>query len=180
MLGLFRRKGKKREADPLAAFDALLEDLERQGAQVRKSAATLIAMKGELARAIERDERKLADIAARLAEAKVQDDARAVRTLERDKVHAEAQLTASKEAHARGSADAGLLLELAEDLSRKVVDLKAERTSAQARLQAGQLVSEALRHRSAEIQKVLAVDAARDEVERAHALAEIYREEKEG
>jgi hypothetical protein len=35
-----------------------------------------------------------------------------------------------------------------------------------------------MRERVDRIEKVLALDAARDEIERAHALADIYREER--
>ena len=37
-----------------------------------------------------------------------------------------------------------------------------------------------LREQVERFEKVLAVDAARDEIERAHALADIYREERDG
>src|SRR5690606_14579285 len=60
-----KRKERKKPADPLAAFDQLIEDLERQAAEVRKSAATLLAIKGELTRSAERYTRQMADMAGR-------------------------------------------------------------------------------------------------------------------
>ena len=47
-----KKDAKKKPADPPAAFDQLIEDLERQGAEIRKSAATLLALKGDLSRAV--------------------------------------------------------------------------------------------------------------------------------
>src|SRR5215468_9283307 len=42
------------------------------------------------------------------------------------------------------------------------------------------LAAEAQRSRADRIRRLVAVDAARDEVERAHALAEVWREDREG
>lgn len=179
MFGLFRRKKAQKPQDPLAAYDQLLERLDRQGAEVRKSAATLLALRGELSRAIERDRRRIEDAQRRQAEAASRSDTRGEKTLGRDVIELGKQLAASEEALARTRTDAELLLELADELGRRASELRAERTSARARFAAGQLVSTALQERTAEFNEALIVDAARDEVERAHALAEIYREEKD-
>lgn len=173
-----KKEEKKKPADPLAAFDQLIEDLERQGAEIRKSAATLLALKGDLSRAIERYTRRLEDLASRSAVAEEQGDAKAMAVFERDRTQAEAMLTASRESLDRAEQDARLLLEAANDLGARVTELRMERESASARLRVGGLVSEALRERVERFEKVLAVDAARDEIERAHALADIYREER--
>lgn len=178
---LFRKK-KKAPAppkDPIAAYDGFIEELERQGAQVRRSAATLLALRSELARARERNARRLEDILARQQVAQQRTDAKALATLTRDAQQAEKLLDSSKEALARAEVDAQLLLEGAQELSDEVVELKAERSQARARLAAGQLVTDTLKVRTARIEKVLALDAARDEVERAHALADIYREDQQ-
>jgi hypothetical protein len=45
-------------------------------------------------------------------------------------------------------------------------------------LAVGGAISTALREQVERFDKLLAVDAARDEIERAHALADIYREER--
>lgn len=180
MFGLFRRKKKPAPPlDPLAAYDQLLEELERQGADVRRSAATLLALRGELTRAIERDRKRIEDAQRRRGEAVARADARAERTMDRDVLELGKQVFASEEALARTQADAELLLELADELGRRASELRAERTSARARFAAGQLVATALQERTKEFKEALIVDAARDEVERAHALAEIYREEKD-
>ncbi|OJH34002.1 PspA/IM30 family protein [Cystobacter ferrugineus] len=172
-------KKPERVADPLAAFDQLIEDLERQGAEVRKSAATLLALKGELSRSQERYARRLEELARRKAVADTQGDTKISQTLERDRVQAESLLNTTRESLLRAEQDGQLLLEAAADLGNRVAELRTERESASARLAVGGLVSSALREQVERFEKVLAVDAARDEIERAHALAEIYREERE-
>ncbi len=180
LFGFWRRKKKEKKApaNPLAAFDQLIEDLERQGAEVRKSAATLLALKGELTRSVERYTRKIADMGGRYKVAESNADIKAMQVLHRDQQQTEALLKSTREALERAEKDARLLLEAANDLGARVTELRTERESASARLVAGTLVSSAMREQVERIEKVLAVDAARDEIERAHQLAEIYREER--
>jgi phage shock protein A len=172
------QKQRSRGVDPLAAFDQLIEDLERQGAEVRKSAATLLALKGELSRTQERYARRLEEFARRKALADTQGDTKISQTLERDRLEAVALLNTTRESLQRAEQDGRLLLEAGADLGRRAAELRAERESASARLAVGGLVSTALREQVERFEKVLAVDAARDEIERAHALADIYREER--
>lgn len=172
------KKPEKKPVDPLAAFDQLIEDLERQGAEIRKSAATLLALKGDLARSEERYARRLEDFAKRRAQAEAQGDSKIAATLDRDRVQTESLLSTTRESLNRAEQDAKLLLEAAADLGNRVAELRTERESASARLAVGGLVSGALREQVERFEKVLAVDAARDEIERAHALADIYREER--
>ncbi|WNG48305.1 hypothetical protein F0U60_32370 [Archangium minus] len=164
--------------DPLAAFDQLIEDLERQAAEVRKSAATLLALKGDLTRSQERYLKRLEDISQRRAVADEQGDTKIAQTLERDRAQTEALLNTTRESLNRAEQDGKLLLEAAADLGNRVAELRTERESASARLAVGGLVTGALREQVERFEKVLAVDAARDEIERAHALADIYREER--
>ncbi len=175
---LRKKKPEKKPVDPLAAFDQLIEDLERQGAEVRKSAATLLALKGDLTRSAERYVKRLEDIARRRAIADEQGDTKIATTLERDRAQTESLLRTTRESLNRAEQDSKLLLEAAADVGDRVAELRAERESASARLAVGGLVSAALREQVERFDKVLAVDAARDEIERAHALAEIYREER--
>jgi hypothetical protein len=97
--------------------------------------------------------------------------------LRKDREQAESLLASTRDSLERADADGKLLLEAAAELGDRVVELRRERESASARLAAGGLVTEALRERGARFEQALVVDAARDEVERAHALADIYREE---
>jgi phage shock protein A len=165
-----RKKEKKAPADPLAAFDQLIEDLERQGAEVRKSAATLLALKGELARSVDRYTRRVADISERHKVAESRGDTKAMQVLHRDRTQTEALLKSTQDSLER--------VEAATEVGARVQELRTERESASARLVAGTLVSGTMREQVERIEKVLAVDAARDEIERAHQLAEIYREER--
>ena len=75
--------------------------------------------------------------------------------------------------------DASLLTFAVQEHMSRLESLKEERLSAQARLSAGLVVSEALQSRVDEVERVLKLDRARDEIERAHALADIYREDVE-
>lgn len=180
IFGFFRKKKKaQKPADPLAAFDQLIEDLERQGAEVRKSAATLLALKGELTRSVDRYTRRMAELAERHGVAESRSDIKAMQVLHRDQQQTEALLKSTREALERAEKDSQLLLEAANEVGARVTELRTERQSASARLVAGSLVSGAMREQVERIEKVLAVDAARDEIERAHQLAEIYREERE-
>ncbi|MCP3059903.1 hypothetical protein LXT21_14055 [Myxococcus sp. K38C18041901] len=176
--GLWKRKKERsRPVDPLAAFDELLENLERQASELRKSAATLLALKGELTRAVERYTRRLAELDTRRAIAESRSDAKAVVVLKKDRVQAEALLASTRESLERAESDGALLLEAAAELGERVEELRRERESASARLVMGGIVTDALKERVARFEQALVVDAARDEVERAHALADVYREE---
>ena len=175
---LKRRKKTQPEEDPLRAFDAVIEELERQGMQLRRSAATLLALRGQLTRDMERYQAQRQDVQARLDQARAAGEDSALRVLERDREQAQALEEATQKSLAQVSTDAELLLEASEDVTRRLGDLKVERQSAAARLRAGHLVTLALRQRMEKFQQVMALDAARDEVERAHQLAEVYRAEK--
>lgn len=175
---LWKKKAPPRKPeDPLAVYDGVIEALERQAGEVRKSAATLLALKGELGRDLARYQRRLEQLAERLVEARKGGDARAEATLEQDEREAERHLAQTRDALSTAEADATLLKATAEDLKRQVEELKDERLSARARLKAGGLVTDAMRAQVAEVERVLKLDAARDEVEKAHALAELYRED---
>lgn len=174
----FRRRRSREDGDPIAAFDRYIETLERQGAEVRRSAATLLALRGELSRSAERYRRRLDEIAERLAVAGERNDERAREALERDRLQARQLLTSTEESIVRAEADGQLLMDTARELSEQLAELQAERVSARARLASGQVVTDALRERGERIGRFLALDAARDEVERAHQLAELYREER--
>ena len=173
----FGKKKVKASVDPLAAFDGMLEDLERQGAQVRRAAATLLALKSSLTRELASHERASRLGEERLVEAKTAGDARAEQTLSTDLSRLRALTTGSGEALALAQSDAELLLERARELGERLHALRLERQSAQLRLAVSQAVPPAVRALSERIERALALDEARDEVERAHALAEIYRED---
>lgn len=177
-MGFFRKKPPpKKDVDPLEAFDAMIASLERQGAEVRKSAATLLALRGELSREREKLQKRLGGIDERRQRAK--GDATVERTLDRDEADAKRALEKADESMSGAERDGKLLMETAASIATQLTELKEERLSARTRLSAGLMVSDALKARVANFDKVMKLDAARDEVERAHALAELYREEAE-
>lgn len=177
MFDFLKRKKKAVEpVDPLVAFDAVIESLERQGAQVRKSAATLLALRGELSRDLKKYELRIAELARRIDAAT--GSGQAEKTLRRDEDEARRLLLRTEEALATAESNAKLLLETAEGLAREVSSLREERVSARARFSAGVTVSEALQAKVAEFDRVMKLDAARDEIERANALAELYRDDQ--
>lgn len=175
----WRRKAKVvRAADPIAAYDKLLDDLDQRGAQIRKSAATLLALKGDLQRDRDRNARRVEDIRRRIQDAAEKGDAAAERILRRDEAQAQKLAEAAGEALAQAETDAALLLDAARDVGDRAAELRTERSGAKLRFAAGQVVSSALLHEAERFQQALTLDAARDEVERAHQLAQIYREER--
>lgn len=178
MFGLFRKKKAVAPADPLATFDQVIESVERQGAALRRSAATLLALRGQLARDQERYEARGRDLDGRVLKAADAGDAKAERTLRVDCLEARRLLEQTEAALARVQVDGALLVQAAEALGRQLAELKEERQSARARLSADALVTAALQQQVEHFDRVLRLDEARDEVERAHALAELYREER--
>ncbi|HZI03466.1 MAG TPA: hypothetical protein VEZ71_05560, partial [Archangium sp.] len=90
-------KKPERPKDPLAAFDQLIEDLERQGAEIRKSAATLLALRGDLARSEERYAKRLEELTKRRAQADAQGEGKISATLERDRTQTESLLITTRE-----------------------------------------------------------------------------------
>jgi hypothetical protein len=176
---LKRKKKPEAKADPLAAFDGVIESVDRQGAEVRKSAATLLALRGELTRDVKKYEGRITELNRRVVDASAQaGNERALKTLRRDLEEAQRLLQTTLEAQATSEANAKLLMETAEGLARQVSELREERVSARARLSAGLVVSEALQAKAAEFDKFMKLDAARDEIERANALAELYRDDQ--
>lgn len=178
MFGFFKKKTKQapaRREDPLAIFDEVIASTERQAAEVRRSAATLLALRSGLSRDEQKYRDRLATVKERLSNAELEPAVE--KTLRRDELDAQRLLDRTAEALAQADADSKLLLETAEALRGQLQALQEERQSARARLSAGLSVSDALRQQAASFEKLMRLDAARDEVERAHALAELYREE---
>lgn len=173
----FRKKAKPKPADPLEAFDGVLASMERQGQELRKSAATLLALKAQFGRDEARYEGQLSELAGRLAEARELGDEKAEQVLERDRQATQRRLDETLKARTQADEDATLLTQAVTDHLQRLEELKAERQSAQARLSAGVVVSEALKQQVEEVDRVLKLDRARDEIERAQALADVYRED---
>lgn len=178
MFGFGSKKKKAPPEDPLKAYDAYLEDLDRQAGEVRKSAATLLALRSTLQRDQEKYRKQRDELNARFKKANDKSDAKATRLLQADLEHTDKLIDGTNEALARAETDAELLMDAAKDLAKKADELRAERASAKARLAAGIAVTAAMRQEVTRIDKVLALDKARDEVERAFALAQVYRDDQ--
>jgi phage shock protein A len=179
VFGFFKRKQRQPEvADPLAEYDGQVEALERDAAELRRAAATLLAHKSTLERDCARQENERAELTARVDEATRAADVRAVKLLSADVTRVEEALRRAREGLAHAEVEAQLLVDTARDMSSEVARLRTERGAAQARLAAGRAAGQAFRTEAARTQRAVALDRARDEVERAHALAEIWREER--
>lgn len=177
VFGLFKKKPpvEPKRTDPLAVFDSVIASVERQGAEVRRSAATLLALRAELARDLDKYRQRVTELEDRVARAS--GEPKAEKTLQRDLSEARRMLEKTREAQLEAERDAKLLMEAAEDLARQLGELREERQGARARLSAGLMVSDALKAQVASFDRLMKLDAARDEVEKAHALAELYRED---
>lgn len=175
----FWKRKKKASADPLAAFDEALDAFQTRGVEVRKAAATLLAMRAELGRQVERLGGQLKALQERADRAAAARDVSAADALGQDQVHTRRLLQAAEEGLARTEVDGTLLTDAARELRTQEEDLRAERTAAEARLRAGN-AQVAVGQLTAPLAWAYAVklEAARDEVEKAHALAEVYRESR--
>lgn len=178
MFGFFKKKQPpKAESHPLESFDAVLASMERQGQELRRSAATLLALKAQFARDEERYRKQLTELGQRIEETGTLGDAKAEAVLRKDRTAMQLRLDETLKAKAQADEDAALLTRAVTEHMSRLEALRAERQSAQARLSAGVVVSEALQQQVEEVDRVLKLDKARDEIERAQALADIYREE---
>ena len=73
--------------------------------------------------------------------------------------------------------DAAALTEAVQGIERELETLRRERDTARVQLTAANLLTASRPALEDRIDELLELDAARDEVERAHALAQIYKEE---
>ena len=166
--------------DPIAAYDDLVSDLAGEAAELRRAAATLLTVRSRLGRELsgmEQVARMLRDWADR---ARAGGDARTAEVLDADARREDGRAGGIREELARTETDVAQLQEAARRVAGQVDRLRSERDLAEARLTAGTaLAAEAQRSRADRIRRLVAVDAARDEIERAHALAEVWREDRE-
>jgi phage shock protein A len=176
VFGFFKKKqADPGPQDPLVHFDQVIAALERQGVEVRRSAATLLALRSELKADCDRYQQRLGELERKLKQAGR--DPKAENTLRSDLEEVQRLLDRSHEALNHAQANAQLLLTAAQELKGQLAELTAERQSARARMRAGLMVSEALKAQVQNFERLMKLDAARDEVEKAHALAELYRED---
>jgi phage shock protein A len=171
-------KSKTVESDPLKVFDEVIASLEKQAAEARKSAATLLALRGELKRDVEKFEKRKVESAKRLKLATEKSDPKAMAVLESDVQVAARNFKKTEDALVLATQDSERLLNAAKEIGSQLAELQEERQSAKARMKVGLEVSATLKQQADDFERLMKLDKARDEVERAHALAELYREGK--
>lgn len=172
---LFWRKKRESRQDPLAAFDAAVERLEQRAAKVRQAAALLLSVQGELAMRIEATRRRSDELGKRVTAATRDGDAASKQVLEADREHANSERAAFEADLKRTRSDAEQLKAAARELGAEIEALRGEQSLARTRLAAGEAITTAFHSRSDAFDSALGLDDARSELERAHALAEIYR-----
>ena len=176
----FRRRRPPPPPDPIAAYDDLVSDLDAEAAELRRAAATLLTVRARLERQQSQGETTARALRDRADQARSRGDAHALEVLTADVQRLQRQGDGLAESLARTEADVAALKEAAGRVAEQVERLRAERDLAAARFTASStLAAEAQRSRADRVRRLVAVDAARDEVERAHALAEVWREDGE-
>jgi len=166
--------------DPIAAYDDLVSDLAGEAAELRRAAATLLTVRSRLGRELSGMEQVARVLRDRLDRARSAGDGRAAEVLDADARREDRRAEGIREELSRTETDVAQLEEAAARVAGQVDRLRSERDLAAARLTAGTaLAAEAQRSRADRVRRLVAVDAARDEVERAHALAEVWREDRE-
>ena len=166
--------------DPLAAYDDLVSDLATEAAELRRAAATLLTARARLSREVEGMSRVGRTLRDRADRARAAGDSRAAEVLAADALREDRRESGLREELVRTESDIEQLEAAARGVAGQVDQLRSERDLAAARLTAGTaLAAEALRSRADRVRRLVAVDAARDEIERAHALAEVWREDRE-
>jgi phage shock protein A len=174
----FRRRRPPPPSDPIAAYDDLVSDLDAEAAELRRAAATLLTVRARLEREHGQAVATARNLRDRSDEARRRGDERSSGVLTADSQRLERQGDGLRESLARTETDVAALKEAAGRVAEQVDRLRAERDLAAARFTASSaLAAEAQRSRADRVRRLVAVDAARDEVERAHALAEVWRED---
>jgi hypothetical protein len=177
-LRFWRRRESERAASPIDAFDQVLEELERQAGEARKAAATLLALGSELKRTLERYRAQREVLIERRLSAQAMHDHGALSVIERDLTGTAERMAATEASLARAEGDGQVLLAAAKEIAEELWNVKGERESAAARFAVDSLVVQALKARLRRFTEAIALDAARDELERAHALAAVWREDR--
>jgi hypothetical protein len=163
--------------DPLAAYDARIDALGARGQLLRKSAATLLAVRRDLDRRSADLEGKQEQTAARAQAAKSEGDLDSASVLADDARKLGADLDALRAQREKVVRDAEDLAAAVKAVEAEGEELQRERDGARVALAAGQAVLSARPALTDHFDETLKLEQARDEVEKAHALAEIYRED---
>lgn len=178
MFGWLRRRKARAPEDPVSAFDQAIAEHQAQGAAIRAAAATLLARRAILKREEEDAERSLDALQNKLRSASLSGDDSALSVLESDLNRAKVSKEVAQERWARVDADAAVLLERAKALTERIERLQSERAEAHSTFELERLLAATQDEGGAAVARALKLDAARDEVERAQALAQTLRAQK--
>jgi phage shock protein A len=172
-----RGKRETEPVDPVRAFEQRIDALAARAGALRKSAATLLTVRRDLDRQLESTAKNVETAKANQAKATESGDAQAAEVLgadrerfERDREHLQAQRD-------KVATDATALTEAVRGIEGDLEQLRRERDSARVQLAASNVLARSRPALEDRVDELLQLDAARDEVERAHALAEIYKED---
>jgi chromosome segregation ATPase len=169
-------KPKPVDDDPVKAYDRRLDTLTARAADLRRSAATLLAARGEVDRALKAAQAGEEQARARLAQAQGRPDV--VKVLEGDLALAQDRQKPLSDERERIDAEAKNLAETVGKVESEAEALRRERDAVAARLAASRSMTEASsRVLSDNFSEMTALERAREEVERAHALADLARED---
>jgi SMC interacting uncharacterized protein involved in chromosome segregation len=173
----FRGKKAKVALSPVEAFDLRIDTLGARAAALRKSAATLLTVRRDLDRKLDALGKHLEAARGQRDRALRERDGEAAAVLATDQARFERDHTYLLEQKAKVSTDAEALTEAVKAVEAEAEALRRERDGARVQLEAAHVVVQTRTAVDDRVDQLMQLDAARDEVERAHALAEIYRED---
>ncbi len=173
----FARAPKTRRDPLLAAFDQRITELDGRASELRRSAATLLATRGELERGQAAAEMRARQCRVRADEAQKAAEAQARAVSLADAEAADTEARGFAEQMAKVDEDAQAIAETTRKLEGELASLKQERAATEARLTAAAAVAGASRALAEKADQLTALDEARDGVEQAKALADVYRED---
>jgi len=178
-MGLFDwfRKKPAKPVDPIAAYDARIDALAQRAQLLRRSAATLLAVRRDLDRRGAELEAREETAQKRAENARASGDEAAADVLTEDGKRAARDREPLAQQREKVARDATDLAEAVKSVEAESEELQRERDGAKVALAAGQAVLSAKPALTDHFDETLKLEAARDEVEKAHALAEIYRED---
>lgn len=163
----------------LETYDRAIDALEHQAARVRRSAASLLALRADLIRAVTTTRSRREVLVARKMDANAQGASSLARTLSRDAEELEGHVSVALAQQARVEEEVRLLLASAASLQQELEALRRERADAAVILQAGHaLTTTSGEARRLPVTQLLALDAARDEIARVEALLALWKEEQ--
>ncbi len=162
---------------PLQAYDHAIDALEHRGAGLRRTAASMLALRGALSRTLASQRREVGLLASRLSAVRRVAAPALVATLERDLGALEQEVARTASQLSRTHEEAESLLAGAAELQRQLEVLRGEREEASLILHSGQQLGQLRPHEALlQVEQLLALDAARDEVARLEALIEVSRD----